>query len=64
MVGWQIFAGSVCVVCCVYCRSVLYRYVFVLAGGGESSNLWGVGGPCYVFSVSPGDLLVWGYLIN
>ena len=36
-------------------------------GGGGSTNMWwsgGGGGPSYVFSVSPGDLLVWGYFVN
>ena len=39
---------------CVCSRGWIHQLVWV--GGG--------GGPSYVFSVSPGDLLVWGYFVN
>ena len=47
LVCWKIFAGSGCVVCCVYCRSMLYRSVFVLRG-----DQGGGGGSFLCFSVS------------
>ena len=54
------FAGSRCVVCCVYCHSMLYHSVFVLGGGGGGVG----GGHSFVASVLPDYLLVWGNLAN
>ena len=60
VVCWQVLAGSGCVICCVYCRSMFYRSVFILGGEGGGGGVLCIfqpmmgGGPSYVFSVSPG----------
>ena len=59
---WENFAGSRRVVCCVYCRSMLFHSVFVLGGGFPS--LWWVGGHSFVVGVSVDCLLVWGNSAN